>query len=78
MPLNHQLPRAAKGCVVAILLLLASMQAQGLEPRPGRQTYWFLVFSDAVPGQEEEYNRWYTKEHGPDVTSIPGFCRRTR
>jgi hypothetical protein len=69
---------AAKGCVVATLLLLASMQAQSLEPPPGRQSYWFLVFSDAVAGQEEEYNRWYTEEHGPDVTSIPGFVSAQR
>src|SRR5450432_3883745 len=47
-------------------------------PPSGRQTYFFLGFSDPVAGQEAEYNRWYNDEHGPDVTSIPGFVSGQR
>lgn len=42
------------------------------------QTYFLLVFSDPAPGKEAEYNRWYDREHGPDVTSIPGFVSGQR
>ncbi|HTP38703.1 MAG TPA: hypothetical protein VMI92_03940 [Steroidobacteraceae bacterium] len=45
---------------------------------PGVQSYFFLVFSDPAPGTEAEYNRWYDNEHGPDVTSIPGFVSARR
>jgi hypothetical protein len=63
---------------MASVLFLISTGAESRQPPPGRQTYWFLVFSDAVAGQELEYNRWYTEEHGPDVTSIPGFVSAQR
>lgn len=64
-------------CITAAVLLLVSLQVQCRAPT-GRQTYWFLVFSDAIVGQEAEYNRWYSEEHGPDVTSIPGFVSGRR
>lgn len=61
-------------CLAAVA---PSFAADGTPPA-GKQTYFFLVFSDAAAGQEAEYNRWYNDEHGPDVTSIPGFVSGQR
>jgi hypothetical protein len=40
----------------------------------------YTVFSEPVPGQEAEYNRWYTEQHLDDVLRVPGFkaARRYR
>jgi hypothetical protein len=37
------------------------------------ETYYFLVFSNPVAGQEARYNKWYNEQHQLDVVSIPGF-----
>lgn len=37
-----------------------------------------LVFSDAVPGFEEEYHDWYTNAHLADVVGLEGFRAATR
>lgn len=34
--------------------------------------YRFVVFSNPVPGREDEYNRWYNETHLRDVVSVPG------
>jgi hypothetical protein len=41
-------------------------------------TYNLLVFSNPVPGTEDEYNKWYDTQHAPDVTSVPGFVSAQR
>lgn len=58
------------------LIMAASTFARAVTATPS--TYFFLVFSDPAAGQEAEYNRWYNDEHGPDVTSIPGFVNAQR
>jgi hypothetical protein len=58
------------------LIIAASTFARAATVAPS--TYFFLVFSDPAAGQEAEYNRWYNDEHGPDVTSIPGFVSAQR
>jgi len=40
--------------------------------------YAFLVFSDAVVGKEDEYNRWYNERHLEDVLAVPGFLAAQR
>jgi hypothetical protein len=40
--------------------------------------YKLIVLSNAVPGREDEYNKWYTNEHLGDVVSIPGFAAAQR
>lgn len=40
--------------------------------------YAFLVFSQPTPGQEAEYNSWYTQQHLPDVLRVPGFVAAQR
>ena len=40
--------------------------------------YCFVVISNPVAGQEEEYNRWYTDQHLPDVLAIPGIVGAQR
>jgi hypothetical protein len=32
----------------------------------------YTVLSRCQPGQEEEYIRWYTEQHLPDVVRMPG------
>jgi hypothetical protein len=38
----------------------------------------FLALTNPLPGQEEEFNRWYDEEHVPDVLKIPGFVSAQR
>jgi len=33
----------------------------------GKPLYFFMVFSDPTPGQEEEFNNWYNRIHAPVV-----------
>jgi hypothetical protein len=33
----------------------------------GKPLYFFMVFSDPTPGQEEEFNNWYDRIHAPVV-----------
>ena len=34
--------------------------------------FHYTVLSRSHPGQEEEYVRWYTEQHLPDVVRMPG------
>jgi hypothetical protein len=47
-------------------------------PKKSVETYYFMVFSNPVPGTEDEYNKWYTNLHQLDVVSIPGFMTAQR
>lgn len=47
-------------------------------PKAGLQTYYQLVFTNPVPGREDEYNRWYDEQHAPDVVAVPGFVNAQR
>ena len=38
----------------------------------------YLVITNPVPGQEAEYNRWYTERHLPDVVAVPGMVAAQR
>lgn len=40
--------------------------------------YFFVVFTDAVPGKEEEFNAWYDQQHLADVLRVPGFVAARR
>lgn len=40
--------------------------------------YTYVVMSNPVAGKEEEYNRWYTDQHLPDVLAVPGFVAAQR
>jgi hypothetical protein len=37
-----------------------------------------IVLTDPVPGQEDEYNEWYTGTHLREVVSTPGFVAAQR
>jgi hypothetical protein len=37
-----------------------------------------VVISTPIPGQEEEYNRWYSDQHLRDVLALPGFTAAQR
>jgi hypothetical protein len=54
-----------------------------ISPRVGKAapapTAILMVYTDPnTPEQEDEFNRWYTDEHLPDVVSVPGFVAATR
>jgi hypothetical protein len=38
----------------------------------------FLVFTEAQPGKDAEFNTWYDNRHIPDVLSVPGFTAAQR
>lgn len=38
----------------------------------------YIVQSNAEVGREEEYNRWYTDVHLPDLARIPGVAAAQR
>jgi hypothetical protein len=57
------------------------IEHKGYVPGPsetGLQTYYQLVFTNPVPGREDEYNRWYDEQHAPDVVAVPGFVNAQR
>lgn len=33
----------------------------------------FVVFTEAQPGRDAEFNTWYDNQHLPDVLKVPGF-----
>ena len=38
----------------------------------------YLVFTQPTPGQDAEYNRWYTDVHLGDVLRVPGVVAAQR
>ena len=40
--------------------------------------YKLIVFTDPVPGKEDEYNDWYNNVHLRDVVAVPGFVSAQR
>lgn len=38
----------------------------------------YFVFSNPVEGREDEYNRWYSDVHLPDVMRVPGVVSAAR
>ena len=43
-----------------------------------KQTYKFMVLSNAVEGRDDQFNDWYTNRHIPDVLAIPGIVSASR
>ncbi|MEV0766794.1 DUF4286 family protein [Nocardia salmonicida] len=37
-----------------------------------------LVRTNSVAGREDEFNRWYSETHLPDVLAVPGIVRAQR
>jgi hypothetical protein len=35
--------------------------------------FTYVVFTNAVPGREEEFNDWYSNTHIPDLLRVPGI-----
>lgn len=55
-------PRAASGPTASA----------GVGPH-GKKLYYFMVFSNATAGQEEEFNRWYDTVHAPVMIESGDF-----
>jgi hypothetical protein len=52
-------------------------------PRVARAGSWprsiLMVYTEPATDElEDEFNRWYSEEHLPDVVSVPGFTAATR
>jgi len=45
---------------------IATSSKAGWGPH-GKPLYYFMVYSNAAPGKEDEYNVWYDRIHGPIV-----------
>lgn len=59
--------------LVAVLSLQSAPAQTKVSTQNKAQTYYLLVFSNPVAGQDAEYNRWYSNRHQQDVVSIPGL-----
>jgi hypothetical protein len=50
--------------------------------RPGRlvvsQRVIQVVFSNPVPGREDQFNEWYDNVHIPELLAVPGMVSATR
>ena len=42
------------------------------------KTFELIVFSNAVKGQDAQFNHWYDSMHVPDVLHVPGFLSGQR
>ena len=82
---NARLPQVSKVLrknvlkISGFLALAGALNLPGTAAQPRSagekkvETYYLMVFSNPVAGQEAEYNRWYSNSHQQDVVSIPGF-----
>lgn len=41
-------------------------------------SYRMIILSSALPGRDEEYQRWYDEVHIPDMLNLPGFVAAQR
>lgn len=49
-------------------------KGQPADAKPGAmQTYYQVVFGDAVTGKDDEFNTWYDNDHAPNMVAAPGF-----
>jgi hypothetical protein len=58
--------------------LAAKPVTQSAASKDKVETYYYFVFTNAAPGAEDEYNKYYDRQHAPDVVSIPGFVTAQR
>lgn len=66
---------------------IAMMIADAITPRmksevtadvPPEERLLYVVLTNSTPGDDEEFNAWYTGTHIPDVISVPGFVAAQR
>jgi len=61
-----------------LMALAGRKPAWAASPPPGPQTYFFLVFTNPVAGQEEAYARWFAGPHLHDIGNLPGVVTAQR
>src|SRR3546814_16340103 len=44
----------------------------------GKERLLYIVLTNATPGDDEQFNDWYTNTHIPDVLALPGFVAAQR
>jgi hypothetical protein len=42
------------------------------------RAFKLVVFTNAAPDQDDDFNRWYEEQHAPNVLEIPGFTGVSR
>ncbi len=60
------------------MALAGRKPAQAAFSPPGQQTYFLLVFTNPIAGQEEAYARWFAEPHLHDVGVLPGVVTAQR
>jgi hypothetical protein len=65
---------------LAALSLAATAQLAHAEDakQPPLKHYVFVVLTNALPGQEDAYNKWYTEVHLHDLVRVPGIVSAQR
>jgi hypothetical protein len=53
-------------------VLLATAALVAAHAVSAQDIYYLMVFNNPIAGREDEYNRWYDSEHGPEVAANPG------
>lgn len=61
-----------------LMALAGRKPAQAAFSPPGQQTYFLLVFTNPIAGQEEAYARWFAEPHLHDVGVLPGVVTAQR
>ncbi|WP_260583647.1 DUF4286 family protein [Sphingopyxis sp. PET50] len=44
----------------------------------GKDRQLYIVLTNATPGDDDEFNDWYSNTHIPDVLAVPGFVAAQR
>src|SRR3546814_12750049 len=44
----------------------------------GKERLLYIVLTNATPGDDEQFNDWYTNTHIPDVLAVQGFVASQR
>ena len=71
------LKRAITCVSIAVICTVLSACAAGPPPTtpvPPAQRYYLMVFNDALPGADAEFNRCFDADRIPDARTLPGFA----
>lgn len=62
----------------AVAAAPATVEPAGAVGPHGKKLYYFMVFSNAKPGQDEEFARWYDRIHAPVMIEEGDFISARR
>jgi hypothetical protein len=70
--------RAFVGIALAAAFPLMAADKSSKTVSIGTAKYTWLIFSNAKPGREREYNKWYNEVHLPELLKIRGIVSAQR